>query len=507
MAAKPFTISKPSKRIGFGGYRGDLFEAATSEEYARRRVAPLDDDTPELVSEADRRELVTLSRHLFANYPIIQGVIEELGDLAGALSMRFCGKDDDWNEATQEWLAFNDDVLSTSGCSMETIRYLIVIAALIDGDIGFILTEAKSGLARIQPIPGHRIGSRSNQKQVSGGQFDGATICDGVVINRIGTPIAYQVLGSEEADDVIYSANDFVLCFLPFRVDQLRGVPMLASGIKDWRDIKLTKEFELAAQKLGSYQGLIEKNETGEPEIDLAKRMTRSQEPTTSGGAETTTPEVYSYQLNGDGALVRWFKAGQGGLEAFRNDRPSGDARAFWQQTVREALCGINYSYDFAVDPGGVSGASVRVVVSRINRMVKKVCRVVVKPFQTRVDGYRLAKAIKQNQIPFNKDWFRREYSGGAELTADAKHQSDTALQNEAAGYCSKQDITATLGKNWKTIVREKIAFRQFLELECAACDPPIDPETIVATNPKNPQAAAAEPNGEDNNSNPEDEQ
>lgn len=491
MAAKAFPISR-QRRIGFGGGRGDLFEAA-QQTNARRRVTPLDDDTPAIVSETDRRELVTLSRHLFANFPVVTGVVEEIGDFAGALSMRFKAGDEEWNEATQDWLEFNDESISTTGATMGLIRYLAAMAILVDGDIGFVLTESQTGLARIQPIPGHRIGNRSNQTQISGGMFDGAKIVDGVVINAIGSPIAYQVLGADESEDVIYAARNFHLCFVPFRSDQLRGVPLLASGVKDWQDVKLTKEYELSAQKLGAYQGLIEKNETGEPEIDLAKQMTRSAEPTVSGGAETTEPEVYSYALQGDGALVRWFKAGQGGLEAFRNDRPSGDARAFWAQVVREALCGIGYSYDFAVDPGGIGGASVRVVVARINRFISKISRFAIKPLQNRVDGYRIAKAIKRNRIPFNADWFRREYSGGAELTADAKHQSDTAIQNTAAGFCSVQDVTAALGKNWKDIIREKIEFRRFLESECAECDPPVDPEKIVATNPKNPQSETAE--------------
>jgi len=492
MSAKAFPISK-QRRIGYGGGRGDLFEAA-QQTNARRRISALDDDTPALVSESDRRELVTLSRHLFANFPVVTGVVEEIGDFAGTLSMRFKSDAEAWNEATQDWLDFNDESVCTTGATMELCRYLAAMAIVVDGDIGFILTESPTGAARVQPIPGHRIGSRSNQTTIAGGKFDGAKIVDGVIINAIGSPIAYQVLGADQSQDVIYEARNFHLCFVPFRTDQLRGVPLLASGVKDWQDVKLTKEYELSAQKLGAYQGLIEKNETGEPEIDLAKQMTRGAEPTVAGGAETTTPEVYSYAMQGDGALVRWFKAGQGGLEAFRNDRPSGDARAFWAQVVREALCGIGYSYDFAVDPSGVGGAAVRVVVARINRFIAKISRFAIKPLQNRIDGYRLAKAIKGNRVPFNADWFRREYSGGAELTADAKHQSDTAIQNTAAGFCSVQDVTAALGKNWKEIVREKIAFRHFLESECAACEPPLDPEKIVATNPKNPQGETAAP-------------
>jgi len=495
MAANPFPIASKPRVIGFGQGRGDLFEAATQTN-ARPRVRSMDDDTPRLVSETSRRELVTLSRYLFANYPVVAGVCMEMADLASQLSMRFTSEAEAWNEQTQDWLSINDEVISTTGDSMELIRYLAALAVIIDGDIGFVLTESKSGIGKIQPINGHRIGNRDRQNEVEGGPFDGARLIDGVAINRIGTPVAYQVLGDDKSDDVIYSANNFVLVRMPFKTDQLRGVPLLASGVNDWQDVKLTKKFELAAQKLGAYQGLIETNESGEPEIDMAKQLTRSTDPTVSGGAETTTPEVYSYSLQGDGALVRWFKAGQGGLQAFRNDRPSGDSRAFWRDVVREALCGIGASYDFAVDPTSIGGAVVRLVIDRMNRSIAKQRRHAIQPFQKRIDGFRIAKAIKKNRIPFNIDWFRREYSGGADLTADTKHQSDTAIQNVAAGFSSVQDVTEALGKNWKTVIREKIAFRKFLNEESEKAG--VNPGDVVARNPKNPQAEDSQPTQED---------
>jgi len=498
MAAPAFkTQPRKAERVAYGGGAGPLYRAAVQTN-SRRRVSDLNADTPKLVPGKDRRELVTLSRHLFANFPVVQGVVEEMGDFAGALSMRFKGDDQAWNDTARDWLEINDDVLSVTGGSMDLLRYLTVIAVLIDGDMGYILTESKGGMPMIQPIPGHRIGSRSEQKQIKGGRYDGATIRDGVIVNALGRAVAYQVLGNEPAEDRLYSARDFHLCKLPHRVDQLRGVPLLASGLNDWQDVKLTKEFELAAQKLGSYQGLIMETEDGHPQQDIAKRMVRGSEPTVSGGAETTTPEVYSYTMGGDGALVRFFKAGQGGMKAFQNDRPSSDSVNFWKLVVREALCGIGYSYDFAVDPTNVGGAAERVVVSRINRYIAKLRRFVVRPLQTRIDGYRIAKAIQTKRLPQSENWFRREYAGGQELTADAKHQSDTDLQNIAAGLDSEVHAIARHGRNWKEVIREKAEFEKFVNETAEKFE--ISPQSLVAINPKNPSAEqpAAAANSDD---------
>lgn len=501
--AAPFLLTDPKPaRIGYGGGHGHLYRGARQTN-ARRRVSDLNADAPKLVPAHDRCELVTLSRHLFSNFPVVQGVVEEMADFAGMLTMRFKGADQDWNDATQLWLETHDGIIGTDGCSMPLIRYLANISVIVDGDVGILLTEAGTGLPQIQVIPAHRIGSRGEQRAVSGGIYDGAPIRDGVVVSPIGRPIAYQVLGNMPEDDRIYSARDFHLAFLPSRPGQLRGIPLLSSGVNDWQDVKLTKEFELAAQKLGAYQGLIEENENGEPSLDMAKQLARSANPTVSGGAETTTPEVYSYQMAGDGALVRWFKSGSGGLKAFRNDRPSSDSVNFWKLVVREALCGLGYSYDFAVDPSSVGGAAERVVVSRINRHIAKLRNFVVRPMQNRIDGYRIAKAIKSKRLPMSEDWFRREYSGGPELTADAKHQSDTDLQNIAAGLESETAAISRHGRNWKEVVREKIAFQKFVDEEARAAG--VDPERIAAANPKNPaqtmpesqDAGAPEPEAE----------
>lgn len=485
MTAKAFkTAPRKPQRVAYGGGAGPLYRASVQTN-SRRRVSDLNADAPKIIPAKDRRELVTLSRHLFANFPVVQGVVEEMGDFAGALSMRFRGENQEWNDAAQDFLEINDEVLSITGGSMELLRYLTVIAVLIDGDMGYILTESREGQARIQPIPGHRIGSRDDQRQVKGGRFDGATIRDGVIVNAFGAPIGYQVLGNEPDEDRIYSARDFHLCKLPHRVDQLRGVPLLASGTNDWQDVKLTKEFELQAQKLGAYQGLIMETEDGLPQPDLAKQLTRGSDPTVSGGVETTTPEVYNYTMGGDGAMIRFFKAGKGGIKAFKNDRPSADSVNFWKLIVREALCGIGYSYDFAVDPSGVSGAAERVVVSRINRYIAKLRRLVVRPLQNRVDGYRIAKAIKVGALEHNEDWYRREYAGGHELTADAKHQSDTDLQNIAAGLDSESAAIARFGRNYKEVIREKAAFKKFVKETAEQFE--LSPQELVAVNPKNP--------------------
>lgn len=494
MAAPAFkTQSRKTERVGYGG-SGPLYRSAVQTNN-RRRVSDLNSDAPKIIPAKDRRELVTLSRHLFANFPVVQGVVEEMGDFAGALSMRFKGDDQEWNDTARDWLEINDDVVSVTGGSMDLLRYLTVIAVLIDGDMGYILTESAGGMPMIQPIPGHRIGNRGDERQIKGGRYDGASVRDGVIVNALGRPVAYKVLGNEPSEDRIYSGRDFHLCKLPNRVDQLRGVPLLSSGINDWQDVKLTKEFELQAQKLGAYQGLIMETEDGNAPVDLAKQLTRSAEPTVSGGAETTTPEVYNYTMGGDGAMIRFFKAGKGGIKAFQNARPSQDSVNFWKLVVREALCGIGYSYDFAVDPSGVSGAAERVVVSRINRYISKLSRFVVKPLQNRIDGYRIAKAINTDRIPHNEDWFRRAYAGGQELTADAKHQSDTDLQNIAAGLDSESHAIARHGRNWKEVIREKAEFQKFVNE--TADEFGVSPQELVAVNPKNPSLQAE---GEDGN-------
>jgi hypothetical protein len=70
------------------------------------------------------------------------------------------------------------------------------------------------------------------------------------VFNVSGRPVAYRILGDEEAKDRYVSARDFALTFSPRWFDQGRGITRLAHAIADWGDVRDIRDFTKLGVKI-----------------------------------------------------------------------------------------------------------------------------------------------------------------------------------------------------------------------------------------------------------------
>jgi capsid protein len=258
------------------------------------------------------------------------------------------------------------------------------------------------------------------------------------------------------------SARDLMLSFIPQFVGQVRGFSTLGASLFDWQDIAETRQFELLAQKIGASIALLEKNETGEPPPGADFIIGPPAGTEAAGTATGVQQEIL------DGGVIRYLRARSGSnLEAFQQDRPTGNQIAFEANVIRSSFHGMDWSVDFSLDPTKVGGASMRVVIERINRAVAADQDLVLAPPTRRYDGYALAKAMKLGLLPWDDDWWRFEYQGPARLTADAKYDSDVQLQEVRAGVRSRARMAANLGEDL-TDVRQ-IREREVNELLTAA--------------------------------------
>jgi len=239
--------------------------------------------------------------------------------------------------------------------------------------------------------------------------------------------------------------------------DQIRGISTLGASCFDWQDVSDARRFHLIQQKLGATIGLIETNETGE--ADRTKKILNRSSTNFDADAKTNVATTASETF--DGVSVRYHRAGSGSkLEAYRNDNPTANQKQFHDDVIREAIHGLGWSSDYSFDPSKVGGASMRVVVDRMNRKLDAIREEIVRPAQTRIDGYRIASVMdnpertdkKTVYFPFNEDWWRWSYQGPAKLTADAKYNSDVDLQERRAGLKTLAKGAAERGDYWKDI-------------------------------------------------------
>jgi capsid protein len=371
--------------------------------------------------------------------------------------------------------------------TMDVWKRSLVISALRDGDKGTLLTENTGGYPMIQSIPAHRIGWFSSEAVVEGGEFDGARMIDGVIVNDYGRPMAYRIYDETGDEFTDFSANDMLLTFLPDWDDQARGISALAASAFDWQDIAEARRLELLSQKLNASIGMIEENETGEADENGGLTI-----PATTG---TEIAGVRLEKASG-GLEVRYFKAGAGqGLKPMVNDRPTANQKEFSETIIRSALNGIGWSPDFSLDPSKVGGASMRVVVAKINSTIGILQRFILSPACRRVDGWRISKAIELGLLPDDPDWFKWKYQGPAKITADEKYQSSVSIEEMRSNLTSLKTEAEKRGGFWEDVQDDAIEVEKRLQARCKAEG--VDPNRIMiyppGTAPVNEASSAAQ--------------
>lgn len=440
----------------YGGSNG-LIEAA-SRTADRRLIGTQDRDFHRNITARGRRTLMDIGRWMFWNIDTLRASILEQADLAVSTFLpQYVGANAAWGGMAEDWLGEWHKIMDIAGppFDYESFTAGLILSQLVDGDEGILLTGTpvgsdETGYPMIQRIPAHRIWSVTDI--VQGGPFDGATIIDGVIVNDYGRAIGYrvnddrsQITPNSEIGYIDISAQNMFIVFEPLFPGQLRGLSRAALSSFTWQDSAEFDRFEMLAQKAFSAHTLIEDNETGD--LDPAKALVAGTNEATfdsSGNKQTMDEQVLH------GGIYRYFKAGTNSkLTAFAWDRPSQNAQNFQNRKIRDAFRGTEWDSFFSLDPQAVGGAPMRVIVEKINRVLGKHRRRVAKAC-ARVDGYAISKSIKMEDLAEDPDWYKWEYQGPGDVTADAKYDSDVALQEINQGLSTRKKECAKRGDYWE---------------------------------------------------------
>jgi hypothetical protein len=437
--------NKPLTRRQYTRTNNSLITAATQTS-DRKRVPALDYDVHRTVTNLGRRTLMTLGRKLYFDSHAIRAAIKEKAEYASSIYLpQFYGDDQDWGITAEAWLENHDKICDVAGppYNMRLYRRNLIIAAERDGDMLTVLVKGKTGYPFIQCIPGHRIGSRYEDLTVQKGEYDGARIIDGVIVNDTNTPIAYRVMTGEPEDWTQYidiPARDCFLSFVPEFQGQLRGFSQLGITALPIMDIAESDNLELITQRVASSIALIERNEEGEAP------------PGDSEGYPVAAPAAGAMaeeKFTADGVQLRYFRSGDpnAGLEILENNRPSANQQNFRHAKLRDAFAGIDWSIDFSLDPSKVGGAPFRVVVDKLNRNIRAIQDLALEPALLRIDGFRVSSAVQIGALPQNKDWWKWTYQGPARITADAKYESEVDISEVAKGLKTRRRALANRGE------------------------------------------------------------
>jgi len=360
------------------------------------------------VSATDRWELVNLSRQLRAQIDLLDAAITQKNQWAfgDAWDPHYTGKNPDWGTEAQDWLRnvwFPN--ANVRGPQYDFKRSMNISGQSwdVDGDDVMVLTETENNFPQLAFYPGTKIGTRGfgvrrsgDDDVVSGGQFDGAKIFDGIITNRNGRCIGVRILGENNTwTDV--SAFNADLAYEPIWPDQVRGIPRIAVGILSWMSLQTINEFIQKGVQKATSVGLIHKNAEGE--ADIGNQILTEEESPTASDSETrkiTYEEI-------EGGETYYLSAPDGeSIEQLTYKNPHPNTEAFIERLTRGSVASIGWFLEL-LNLQSTGRAPSRILCDLANQNIwSRQCTGYRR--WKRAINYAIAKGMKIRQIPKNEE-------------------------------------------------------------------------------------------------------
>tara|TARA_R110000803_G_scaffold24227_3_gene58640 strand:- start:2476 stop:4035 length:1560 start_codon:yes stop_codon:yes gene_type:complete len=421
-------------------------------------------DLDAMFTPMDWRTTLSASRSVVANNGAIKGAIVQKADAAvgRAWLPEFQGEDSEWGKIAKDWLKSWYSVCDVRGNLYDFQASLWLDSKAIDEDGGtfVLLTEAKSGYPQIQHIPAHRIGTRDYKPTVQTGKYRGLRIRNGVIENKAGAPVAYNLLGDEPKYDKQIDAQNIIPIADPEYHNQSRGMPALSHGINEIRKAAKSKDYEQMAQMMMSSYGLIEYNESGGADMDAANSLVTED----ANGENVVVSEMAE-------GMVKYFKSNSGGkLESIDSNRPGSDWSDFQDRIMREVI-GPVWPYELTWKKDGINGTTIRNIQATARMKVEKRQDVLRGPAK-RMVSWAIAKAVKIGQLPPSQDWYRWDFTMPPKVSIDPGRDSKALIEEYKIGSVNMTEIMQEMGKTYENVVTQRaveIATRKRIQREVEA--------------------------------------
>ena len=431
MATKPLRILDQYGRPIMGqrsGYR----QMRSLDQYPPQRER-IDEQSLELTRDKFDNAR-NAGRGLYNDFVVCRGLVREITRFVGSkLATSYTGEDDDWGDQALAYLKRNNKALDIRGRGFDAdrLRLDIIGRLIVDGEVGILPTRAKTtGAPKLQLIYGDYLGSDSRDAMHN----------NGVLRSSVGAVQAYLINGQE------VSTDDIIWLTLPGFEYGGRGLSPLGLARFEWNDVNKFHQYELLAQRLFSSRAIKVTNAGGEAMLPGA---------TTS--AITSDDEVV-YEDYAPGG-VEYFKSNHD-IEAFDwGQRPSQNTQAFFSRMLAWCFYDLGWDLDFSLEQRNTGGASIRVSSDRTRNTARHYFDHIIRRTMERVDGYRLAVAVKLGKLAepdTTDDLFSWAYAGGMLVTADRKYQAEVDKMELDNGLTTREEIANNRQQSYEDIRKQR---------------------------------------------------
>jgi hypothetical protein len=463
MAKRSKLVDQFGKPMAFNGSKVGQFSQLTNryrnENYFQQRGAV---DFDKALTAGGFFNMLSASRWLFQNSGSVFGALQEQANFSFPMTPVYTGKDKEFGVLALEWLVQWHKINNVRGPAFDrsNTERLRMQAIKVDGDFGTILVRNRGGYPMVQHVRSHRIhDGKDNGGIVDGGRYDGARLHNGIIMNRDGRAIAYRVqVGEEREDTEDISSRDMFLSYRPMYSDSSRGLTHLVTSTKSFSDIFRLREYEMRAQHAAASVSLIERNDSGGPEDEVAEII--------GGNDAAGDPGVAVERM--EGGMIRYFRSNSGGgLEAFESNRPSVSSMDFEARIMTEAFFGMEWDPSLSLRLQEPGGALARAVIQKIRRSIQNIQKVEVKA-AFREDLHGLANAIRIGALPQPSDGniFSWKYNPPKLISVDTGNDEKLKHESYKLGLTTRAEIASQNGRDWsEDLAQRETESRELLEV------------------------------------------
>lgn len=420
-------------------------------------------DVGKAVPKMDRRMMVSASKTLYLNSPILKGAIDQKAMYAvgNAWLPVYKGGDRTFGDKAKKWLTDEwYEICNIVGDSSDFVSdlYLASVAMDRDGEIFEHFTGTPNGYPQIQIIPSHRIDAGGlTEGKLTKGRYSGSQFYheDGIIYwTDTGKPAAYSFCDADGKHERFIDAAFMKHTFEKAWPEQKRGLPIFWASLNGLRDILQSEEWERMNLLSMSSLNYTVHNESGGPDMDEPDYV----------APEGCGELAVKYLAGGQ---IMYAKAGSGEkLEQHQNFRPGNPWHEFYDMQVRQAMVEINWPMSLWKPSG--QGTAERSQIGLACRSVEDRQSVLKKIAKWRTSKA-CAWAVSAGRLPKSADWWNWDFTRPAKLTIDDGRTSKERLEKFKAGIINQTDMIGEEGKSFdeNLIERgEEIAAREMNRLE-----------------------------------------
>lgn len=483
-------------RADFGGGSSGIFSQFEGAKYSNKRSwinTPWPADQKKVMTTFDRQELTRKMRWLSVNAGIVRQMISDnvIYSIGDGIRHQAASGDHAWDAMADayftDWANKPCDI--TNRFNFWESQQLACRRVDVDGEIFVLKTYSSDGVAKIQLIESHRIGNSQSAVGVVEGMYDG------VMFNKFGAVVGYNVIRSDGSTRLI-PANSILHVHHPENVSGARAYSPLQHSINNLIDILEILSMEKVAVKTSS---------------DITRTITR-ENPQFDGSTSDfeafgMRPQDYPQGVYDNPEQVGSFIGGKilslapgEKLESFQSQRPNPTFSGFIEHLQKDSAAGV-LPYQFSIDPNGIGGAAIRLVVSKAERQFGARQHMLITRFLNPIWGYVIGNAISRGDLPPNDNWNRVNWVTPRRVTVDAGREAAANQRDIEMGLKTLSDHYAEMGMDAKEEIRKRAADAKFIIDTAKEFDVPVsmvyqpsvnpqtDIDTTVATNGKPPEA------------------